>query len=451
MYLLLLPTRALPRLPGLLLFCLTLFLAAPATSQDPEPRTPLNSTTDAARQAESSAQRAEAAARAAQQHAQEAERAKADVDQAGAAAVASVRTVSSEMLDRAQWLEKISSHTVELFSAAATILGIIGVIGVTTSLSKIRQSQRSAAMAATQIDNLKHGLEEHHLFLNTLENQVIGALDEIRQKLQADLTPATGLIGVDLPAPIPQRSYDDDALLVFADRLHLTGKDVTPQRLSEFLIMTGNYWRRTKEYARAVERMKRAIELDPTSSAAHKGYGRALWNRVAEECAKANLLTALPQHQPDLDAAIAAFGKARQILAQNQQHDEEIQFDLATIARLKGDIPGAVKEYREGAKLSKALARHENREPDWDFDFGLACLFAVSGNYQEALDQLKTLLRKTESWSQERRRVEPRDYELWTRSDPDFAAMFRAPEWKERLETLLAKSEPLPAEDKKTT
>src|SRR5262249_36983597 len=104
--------------------------------------------------------------------------------------------------------------------------------------------------------------------------------------------------------------------------------------------------------------------------------------------------------------------------------------------RFKGDVPGAIDHYQRGGQLSKALARNENRAPDWDFDFGLACLYAGNQRYHEALDQMREVIGKTESWSQERRRAEPRDYRDWMKSDPDFTAMWADTKWAEELKKL---------------
>ena len=89
---------------------------------------------------------------------------------------------------------------------------------------------------------MRKSLGDHALFLKTLQQQVNDAFAEIESKLKISLTPGTGLIGVSLASAVPQRSYDDDALIVFSDRLRITGEDVGSERLSAFLVMFGDYW-----------------------------------------------------------------------------------------------------------------------------------------------------------------------------------------------------------------
>jgi hypothetical protein len=414
-----------------LFVCVSLVVLPPATvpliAQQP------SSARDAAA-AQSSAQAADAAARTAQQHAEAAERAKTEAANAGAESIQTVRTVSAEMIGRAQWLEKIASLTIWFFGIVATLAGVTAAVGVGASLKKIVQSERRAAAAVETIDRIKAGMEQHHLFLKTLEEQVSAALGEIEKKLAAALTPAAGLIGVELTAAVPQRSYDDDALIVFADRLRIAEEKLDARRMSAFLVMMSNYWRRAQEYGRAIERAQRAIELDSASPAAHKAYGRALWNRVAEEMSPT--AQALPRHLTTLNEAATAIDKAGELLTKTRQYDEELAFDRATIARLSGDNDRAEREYRQGLNLSQQLARSENREADWDFAFGLACLFAVNSSYQAAFDQLKAIVGTTKSWRQEAGQAEERNYKEWALADPDFRGMLADREWRRRLEQM---------------
>jgi tetratricopeptide (TPR) repeat protein len=284
-----------------------------------------------------------------------------------------------------------------------------------------------------KIVKMEEGIEKHQLFMNNLQLQATTALKDIELKLEVALTPGTGLIGVPLASAVPQRSYDDDALIVFSDRLRMD--DLPPEKRATFLVKMSNYWRRWKEYDRAIERARRAVELDPLSPAAHKALGRAIWNKVSEDLAAAKLPISSEQLK-SLDEAEAELKTAQRLLAQANGHDEEIPFDLGTICRFKGDVPGAVGHYQRGAQLSKALAVNEGRAPDWDFDFALACLYAQNGQYQEALDQMKLVIGKTESWSQDRRRVEIRNYRDWMLSDPDFAAMRAETKWEPELKKL---------------
>ena len=172
--------------------------------------------------------------------------------------------------------------------------------------------------------------------------------------------------------------------------------------------------------------MRRAIELNPASAAAHKGLARALWNGVAEKIDPGG--RAAPEQLPTLQDAIDELEKARRLAP----HDEEIPFDLGTIARLRGDVSAAAIEYRRGAQLSQLLAV-DGREPDWDFKYAIACLFAAERRFPEAFDELRPIIGKTKSWNQGRLRIEERNYRKWAKADPDFAAMRDDGVWGPKL------------------
>jgi tetratricopeptide (TPR) repeat protein len=322
------------------------------------------------------------------------------------------------------------------FAVFGILGGAVAVVGghrMSDSLKKIKQGEDAANNSVAKIMQLEEGLQKHQLFVGNLQLQVKAALADIDLKVKAALTPGTGLIGVALVSAVPQRSYDDDALIVFADRLRMD--DLPPEQRATFFVMVANYWRQWKEYDRAIERARRAVELDASSPAAHKALGRAIWNSVTEDLTKTQLAISSGQLIL-LGEAETELKQAQSLLSQRNAHDEELPFDLGTICRFKGDIPGAVDHYQRGAQVSKALALSEGREPDWDFEFGLACLYAHAGQYQNALDQMTGVVGKRKSWSQERRRVEDRDYRGWMQSDPDFAAMRADATWAPQLTAL---------------
>jgi tetratricopeptide (TPR) repeat protein len=402
-----------------------LVCCAPAFGQQPPQKQPVSQTVGNALQgAQAAAQRAEDAARAALAAKEEAQKKQDET-------LKRLDTASAEMTGRAAFFQSIATIIIGFVAFAVTVAGIFGVVvgfRLSDSLKKVKQGEATANAAAEKIVEMKEGIEKHKLFLNNLQQQVTAALTDIEGKLQATLTPETGLIGVNLVSSVPQRSYDDDALIAFSDRLQITGDDLPPDRLAAFLVMLGNYWRRWKEYGRAIERIRRAIELNPGSATAHKTLGRAIWNEVAEALA-ASKIAISPAQVAMLKEAETELEAAQKLLAATGQHDEEIPFDLGTISRFQGDIRQAIGHYQKGAKLSKALALNEGREPDWDFEFALACLYAKTKQYQQALDVLKGVVGKTQSWSQDRRRVESRDYRAWTLSDPDFEEMLADPTW----------------------
>jgi hypothetical protein len=364
-----------------------------------------------------------------------AQRAEAAADRAEKLAAAAAATLqeakanSAEMLDRALWMENASTFVVTFFGALFTTLAIAAAFGVGLSLNELRKARAARVFILKQ----KKELEKHQLFLGTLANEVTRAFEEIEKRLQAELTPETGIIGVPRSSAIPQRVYDDDAMIVFADRLQLTKDQFQAARLSVLFTRVGTYWQRSSEYHRAAERMKRAVQLDEKSSAAHKGHARALWNIVADEMTAQERSKPSPAQLDALAEATRELSRARELLHEAKQVDEEIFYDEATVARFKGDYNAAEKAYLAGSKMSAAIAEVNGREPDWDFEFALACLFASLGRFENALARLDPVLDKQKSWSQTGNREELRNYREWARTDPDFKEMWADPKWKEEL------------------
>jgi tetratricopeptide (TPR) repeat protein len=409
-----------------------LVCCAPAFGQQPPQKQPVSQTVgNSVQEAQVAAQRAEEAARAAVAAKEETQKQRDET-------LKRLDTVSTDMIGRATFFQTITTIIISILGFGVAVAGALGgFVGfrLSESLKKVREGETTANAAAAKIVEIKEDIEKHNLSLDNLQRHVTAALTDIESKLEAALTPGTALIGVNLVAAVPQRSYDDDALIVFSDRLQITGENLTPARLAASLVKLGNYWRRCKEYGRAIERIRRAIELEPGSATAHKTLGRAIWNGVAEALA-ATKMAISPAQVALLNEAETELETAQKLLAAARQHDEEILFDLGTISRFKGDIRQAINHYQNGAQLSKALALHEGREPDWDFEFALACLYAKTNQYQQAVDVLKGVIGKTQSWSQERRRVESRDYRDWTRSDPDFEEMLADAVWGPQVRAL---------------
>ena len=139
---------------------------------------------------------------------------------------------------------------------------------------------------------------------------------------------------------------------------------------------------------------------------ARKGYARALWNYVADKVAEQQTVSSRPEHAYLLDIADTQLNSAQELLARTSSVDEEVFFDRATIARLRGDAAEAELQYRSGSEVSKIIARQQGRQPDWDFDFALACLYAKLGRSDDAFALLEQVVPQRQAWSQQRERVE---------------------------------------------
>ena len=170
-----------------------------------------------------------------------------------------IKASSAEMTDRAQWLDKMSTTTVAFVGVGSTVLGLFAAVGLWQS-GKLRQQSRQALSGArraaasihtvkgqvdreaAEIDKIKEELKRQRLSLDTLQAKVVEALKGIERELNDEgLTASTGLIGVPLATAIPQRAYDNDGLIVFADRvLRDIGPDLPAPEMAKFLVMAGH-------------------------------------------------------------------------------------------------------------------------------------------------------------------------------------------------------------------
>jgi tetratricopeptide (TPR) repeat protein len=290
-------------------------------------------------------------------------------------------------------------------------------------------AKNTAADAAKDIVEMQAAVDRNKIFLGNLQDQVTKALREIAKDVSH--APST-LIGGPL-LRVPQRKYDDDALVVFADRLGITNE--SPTQMARYFLDFGRFWRATKEYDRAIERIQRALQLDPDSARAHTNLGRAYWNKVGDNLPPGGKATSV-DHRELLQKAETELDTAKVLLTSKNEPDEHMLFDFGTIARFRGDVAAAFSCYEQGAQRSKDRAQSQKREPDWDFDYAIACLYARTNRYPEALDKMKEIIGKTQTWDEDRQVIEDRNYREWCRDDADFEQMRAYNDWKSRLEAL---------------
>jgi tetratricopeptide (TPR) repeat protein len=306
------------------------------------------------------------------------------------------------------------------------------VTTATAAVTSATAAEKVATAAADRIVEARGRVEPFVKVFSDLGTQVTAVLDNIARAVGPTPPPEAALIGAP-PSDVPQSSYDNDALVMFADRLGI----IPPtSQTAELLVDFGKYWRQKKEYRLAIGRIQRALEIDPASARAHKNLGRAYWNKVGDDLPATGIATSA-EHKSFLDRAEAELNAAKNLLTSRNEPYEDILFDFGTISRFRGNHSAAISNYEEGARLSKVRAQGENRAPDWDFDYAIACLYARDKNqYQQAVDKMKEIVNNTQTWDQDRSRTEPRNYREWMRTDQDFEGMMAEDDWKRQLDAL---------------
>lgn len=371
------------------------------------------------------------------------------------AALLEIKNASAEMIARAQFVEWISTKTVWFVSLASLVAGLFGAIGfksisgldkkrtelddktqavgaklveIDRSIVTIEQKKlelerlgREAQEAVAAVEAIKKSLESQPLSLQSMETKLDGTIQSLEREIRSVKPPDVGLIGSKITESIPQSRYDEDVFVVLADRLGLVTDNA---KLVTILVSTSRYWRRKKQYELAIERARRARDLDPKNPRGHIAYARALWNRFGDVPGSVD--------RAQLHDALVALSQARTILATTPDSAEP-HYDTATVQRYLGDYEAAEQEYRLGMAASDRSAKQANREPDWDLHYALACLLAKQKRFKEAFELLNNVSGRVSSWSDEDGRSDGRSYKEWIREDDDLAQMRSDSTWGPQL------------------
>ncbi len=180
-------------------------------------------------------------------------------------------------------------------------------------------------------------------------------------------------------APIVARDVvvfeDRDGLLLIFDRLGLS-QDRTA--LADYLVKVARFWRYRMNYARANERIERALELIPDHDQALVDRLRTLfaWSINADNQADVSLL-----HQ-ELEHALTA---AESILGNDRS---AISHFRGLLCEANGKLPEALEWLFRAQRQDQAEAATESRPPDWSITYNLGCALTNVGDFADAWTQV---------------------------------------------------------------
>lgn len=212
-----------------------------------------------------------------------------------------------------------------------------------------------------------------------------------------------------LPPRVEQALEDADILLGLYDRLKLPGD---AQKSAERFLKLGLYRAARREYGRAIARLERATELDPSSAEAHLELGRILSYHAAESGLEGeDKKSVLQQAEFEVGKAVALRGGS---------HDADTLHVLAWVCHDGGKHERAAELYEEAWTKSDGQG--------WEIKYNRSCALAALGRGDEALADLGLIPKGHRAW-----RVAEEDEEL---------KALRVAPWRARFMSLVDERKP---------
>lgn len=168
--------------------------------------------------------------------------------------------------------------------------------------------------------------------------------------------------------------------------------DWEPSDMAEYFVKLALYWRNSGDDERAIERLERAVALDPHSVTAHEQLGQTLSYVAAET----------PSGSPKKPMLLE---RAKKMLVRAQELQGTPRAETLHALAWTHDELG---EYGEAVVLYKrARAQANSKEEIATYNYNLACALAKAGDLLESLVQLKQI-------------IDQADFVLWAERDSDF-------------------------------
>lgn len=275
----------------------------------------------------------------------------------------------------------------ELFLAFLTVLVVLLGIGGWAELRRLRQwretleeestaALRSASESAEKISEMSGALK-------TAWAEWGGHFEQL------EIRRGHFVVGDPLhsePPMIEVRFEDLDRLLVTTDYLGIAEDAASTSR---YYLELARYWRNMGSFARALTRVRRAVELNPGNSKYRVHLSRTLATWASSE----RLGTADREHSPEgvrrLQEAIEAIEEAVKVRG---GHNSETQFHLGWVYDEQGRDEEAIAAFRE----ARNLARKEGVASVLS-SYNLSCVLTRAGRLEEAAMELHGIAREGET------------------------------------------------------
>jgi tetratricopeptide (TPR) repeat protein len=203
---------------------------------------------------------------------------------------------------------------------------------------------------------------------------------------------------------------DSDQLLIIGDHMGLFTDD---KRTSDGFVKLAKFWRAHGDYARAILRLQRAIELDDRNSRAYQERGNTLALQVA---------TGQISEERGNERLVDAVESIRKAKAIQRRFTSETAYALAWIYDEMREFDKAIFYYKKARDCERAEEQKGKKATKYPITYNLACSLAKKGNFNNALDELALVIDK--NWEA-------------AAEDPDFAKLKGSPEHAKRLDDLV--------------
>lgn len=300
-------------------------------------------------------------------------------------------------------------------------VGYLGAILGTMLEAHDKEDQRSLAWGSTihiptgSIPSTKFHLNEEEKqnlfdrgyiaatrFVDSMEDALFGSpqrsLDEVGGVIDAAFAHLPPLSAW-MPPPVGERVLsleerarleDADKTLGAWDQLRIAGN---PTELATYFTKAALYWLYYGDYERAVERVERAVALDPSSAYAREQLGQTL------SYLGADTLSDSPEKAKLLHRALHELERAKEMQGPNPR--AETLHALAWTYDELANYRMAAGYYRQ------ARAQVRGQEDAEIYTYNLACTLTKAGEFNDALSELKAIMNRG-------------DLMLWAARDPDF-------------------------------
>jgi tetratricopeptide (TPR) repeat protein len=301
------------------------------------------------------------------------------------------------------------SYAVAVWAAVATlILAGLGYYGY----SQLRDAEQRLATATAAVDRANQAAAnaegalariqsaETHVVLPAKERmeQLARSIDNALRDVQAyfdrvenlERTTVVGEPPEFPPVEYVNRMEEADAVIMIAMRIEA----VEPARLAAVFMKLGNYWDFIENYARAIARYQRAVELEPGAWEAFFGLSRTYCGLAS----RANI-------NPDARQRQLALAEHYCEIAEQKASAPDVKLPLhrGWIAYERGDFIGAIEHYRDAFRLDPRRKRAA-------VSYNLSATLAKVGYFAEALAELEPVITRDNNWEA-------------AATDPDFAKL----------------------------
>jgi tetratricopeptide (TPR) repeat protein len=290
-----------------------------------------------------------------------------------------------------------STYAITVWAAIATLILVgLGYYGY----SQLREAEQRLALASQAVDRANQAAAnaegvlariesaENHVVLPAKERmeQLAKSIDNALRDVQAyfdrvenlERTTVVGEPPEFPPVDYVNRMEEADAIIMIAMRIGA----IDQAKLAPVFMKLGNYWDFIENYARAIARYQRAVELDPVAWEAFFGLSRTYCG-----------LASRSGTSPDAKQRQLALAEHYCEIAEQNITSPDVKLPLhrGWIVYERGDFIGAIEYFRDALRLDPRRKRAA-------VSYNLSATLAKVGYFAEAIAELEPVIARDNNW-----------------------------------------------------